>query len=409
MKKRFRSLFKKWIPGIISGGADNDPAGISTYSISGAQFGYQQLWLMIVSTPMLIAVQAMCARIGDVTRQGLMTVIKRQYGIFLAMIAMTILLLTNTVTTGADLAGMAEALGLLTGISYKWWIVPIAVFLWYMIVFNNFRIIEKYLLFLSCIFLSYAVSAILSGPRWVDVFTAIVFPPIHLTPQYFATALGILGTTITPFLFFWQSKEELEEHNTKRQLLLLSRREDKLVAPGFIYSNFISLCIMISTGAVLHSRGITSIASAAEAARALEPFAGSYARILFAIGIIGAGLLAIPVLVSSTAYAVSEAFGWRESLSAQPKKAKPFYGIITLSFILAVCLAYWPIAPMQALYYSQVFAGMLAPMLIILIMLLANNKRVMGSSVNGWFDNIFGFLTIVVMVGSTCILLYQLF
>jgi len=402
MVVRWRRIIKKWIPGIISGGADNDPSGIATYSISGAQFGYNQLWLLILSTPMLISVQAMCGRLGDVKKKGLMMIIREHYAPAIAILASVVLIITNTATLGADIAGMADAFGLVTNTSFMWWVLPLSVILWYVIVFKNFKIIERYLFGLSFVFFAYIVSGILAKPDWGKVLVSIVHPTTSFTLEYFVAATGLLGTTITPFLFFWQARQGVEEHQKTQELTLEAKREDARVAPGFIYSNVISLFIMISTAAVIHAGGAKGIVTAADAARGLEPIAGPLSKYVFAFGIIGAGLMAIPVLATSTAYAVAETFGWRESLSDAVSRARGFYAVISATMVFGVLVAISGVPPMIALLYSQVLNGILGPILVVLIILMCNDQKIMGRFVNRWFDNVFGWITVVTMVlGST--------
>lgn len=405
---RWRRILRRWIPGIISGGADNDPAGISTYSIAGAQFGYQQLWLLVLSTPMLISVQAMCARLGDVKRKGLMAIMREHYAPAFQIAALVVLVVTNIATLGADLAAMADALGLVTRTPFSWWVIPVSVGVWYIVVFKNYKTIERYLFFLTFVFLAYVVSGILIGPNWIEVARAIAFPKVEFSTRYFIAGLGLLGTTITPFLFFWQSKQEVEEHHSRAMLEREAKREDTHVAPGFIYSNIISLFIMIATAGVLHAHGVTDIVDASAAARALTPFVGPYAKYLFAAGIVGSGLLAIPILAASTAYVVAESFGWRDSLSDKVDQAKGFYTTLTASFLVGVGIAISGIQPMIALLYSQVLNGILGPVLIVLILFMCNDRKIMGSSVNTWFDNLFGWLTVIVMLLGTSGLFWQL-
>ncbi|MEK9143441.1 MAG: divalent metal cation transporter [Patescibacteria group bacterium] len=404
-----RERIRRWIPSIIAGGADNDPAGIATYSLSGAMFGYNQLWLLILSTPMLIAVQAMCARLGDVKREGLMTIIKAHYAPVVAYASAGILIIANTTTLGADLAGVSEVVGLVTKTSYIWWVIPISIVLWYLVVFNNFRRIERYLFILSFVFLSYVVAGFLARPQWREVLSAIVAPHIDFSFNYLLAGIGLLGTTITPFLFFWQAKQGMEEKMSGRELVVVAKREDAFLAPGFIYSNIISLFIMIASSRALFGKGGISVFTAGDAARALEPLAGSWASGLFAIGIVGSGLLAVPVLATSTAYAVSEAFGWRDSLSDRPNKAKGFYTVLTAAMIVGVAIAASGVAPMKALLYSQVLSGMLGPILIILILFMCNDKKIMGHYVNRWFDNFFGWLTVIVLIAGSIGIFWQLF
>lgn len=405
---RWRKLFRRWIPGIISGGADNDPSGIATYSISGAQFGYQQLWLLVISTPMLIAIQAMCARLGDVKRKGLMAIMRDHYAPIFAISASIVLIITNIATLGADLAGMADAFGLATHSSFIWWVIPVSVIMWYVILFQNHKVIEKYLFSLSFAFLAYIVSAFLSKPDWFRVIREIFVPSMTPSVPFFLAGLGLMGTTITPFLFFWQSRQGAEEHKAKQELLHEAKKEDKEVAPGFVFSNLISLFIIISTASVFHARGSYVIVTAADAARALEPLAGSFATYLFSFGIICSGLLAVPVLAASTAYVVAETFGWRESLSDRINKAKGFYTVLTASILVGVGIAMSGVSPMQALLYSQVLNGILAPILIILILFMCNDKKIMGTYVNRWFDNVFGWIAVVIMLLGSAGLFWQL-
>lgn len=404
IKGRLRNL----LPGIISGGADNDPAGISTYAISGARFGYQQLWLMIVATPMLIAVQAMCARLGNVKRKGLMAIIKDHFPLPLVYVAMAILIITNIATLGADLSAVASAIGLITNTDFSWWVIPAALVILFIVVFSNYRVMEKYLFLLTFVFLAYIAATFLAQPDWGEVIRSIVWPKIELKPEYLVVTLGLLGTTITPFLFFWQSKQELEEKKSEKQLIQEATKEDEIILPGFAYSNLISIFIMISTGAVLHKNGITEIKDAGMAAQALAPLAGSWAKYLFAIGIIGSGLLAIPILATSTAYVVAEVWGWRDSLSDKFNRARGFYLVISIAVFLGVVIALSGIEPMTAILYSQVLNGILAPVLILMILWLCNSKSVMGNLTNNRFDNLFGGFTVLVMGGSAFGLIWQL-
>ena len=406
---RFRRVFHRIIPSIIAGGADNDPAGIATYSISGAQFGYHQVWLIILSTPMLIAVQAMCARLGDVKRKGLMMIIKEHYAPVVVYVSAAILIIANTTTLGADFAGVAEAVGMVTKTPYVWWVAPIAIMLWVIVVYKSFRVIERYLFFLSIVYLAYVASGFLARPVWGEVLGAIVRPKIEFSLSYLLAGVGLLGTTITPFLFFWQAKQGTEEKNSRRELAADAKEEDRLLAPGFIYSNIISLFIMVASARALYGKGGVAIITAADAARALTPLAGPWATVLFSVGIIGAGLLAVPVLAASTAYAVAETFGWRDSLSDRPNKAKGFYTVLTAAMVVGVGIAMSGIAPMTALLYSQVLNGMLGPILVTLILVMCNDKKIMGSIVNRWFDNVFGVVTILVLTAGSVGVFWQLF
>jgi NRAMP (natural resistance-associated macrophage protein)-like metal ion transporter len=401
----FRDRVRKWIPGIITGSADNDPAGITTYAVSGAQFGYHQLWLLILSTPMLIAVQSMSARIGDVTRKGLMTVIRERFHPGFVYITLIILVISNVATLSADIMAVAEAFGLTTGLRSTYFIIPIALIALAMMIFEDFKRIEKVFLVLSLVFFAYVASAIISGPDWAVVFRAIILPQISFDNEFLVTGLGLMGTTITPFLFFWQSRTHVEEHETKKELREDAKNEDRRLAPGFIYSNMISFFIIVSTATVFHGRGLTGIATATDAALALEPVAGPLAKTVFALGIIGAGFLAIPVLGIATAYAVSEVFKWRESLSLSFRQAKGFYGVLIASICAGVAVAFMGIDPVSALLYSQVLNGMLSPVLIVLLLILTNDRKLMGTAGNGIIDNVLGIMAVTVMTAGTILLL----
>jgi NRAMP (natural resistance-associated macrophage protein)-like metal ion transporter len=399
--KRIKRLLKRSVPGLITGGADNDPAGIATYSISGAAFGFSQLWVMLIATPMLIAVQSMCAKLGDVQRKGLSIILREHFSPVISWLATIVLIVSNVITIGADILAISAALELMTHVGLHYWVLPVTILVWYIVLFQDYKRIRKFLLILLLFFLAYVIAAFLAHPHWFEVFHGLLVPTFKgVDKSYYVAAVGILGTTITPYLFFWQVKEEIEEYPSRKQALSDSKREDLVLSPGFIFSQIITIFIIIAAGATLFHSG-TSINSAADAARALEPIAGHYATLVFAIGIIGAGLLALPVLSASTAYVVAETAGWKhDSLNNKIRSAKGFYAVITLSLLAGVAIMVLGINPIRALYYSQVLAGLLAPFLLILILILANRKAVMGEYRNGWFDNIFGTLAILVMVAA---------
>ena len=395
---KFQKYLKRITSGLVTGGADNDPSGISTYSISGARFGFGQLWLMVLATPMLIAVQSMCTRLAHITRRGLSTVLRQHFSPLVSWGATGILLLSNTVTIGADILAVSLALELLTSIRLTYWIIPITLLIWYIILFQNYKIISRYLLFMLVFFLSYIVAAVMANPDWLMVIKSIFLPSFKgAGKDYYMAAVAILGTTITPYLFFWQVKEELEDHLTIREAHEEARHEDRLNAPGFIFSQIITLFIMIAAAASLHDGGI-SIRTAADAAKALEPVAGRFAVDIFALGIIGAGLLAIPVLAASSATVLAETAQWRHSdLNDKISTAKGFYAVITLSLLAGVSILLLGIDPLRAMYFSQIVAGVAAVPLLVLIFLLTNDKQIMGEFTNSWFDNIFSLLAILVM------------
>lgn len=401
--------FKKWIPSIITGASDNDPSGISTYSIVGARFGYSLNWLMVAATPMLIAVEAMVARLADVKRKGLSAIINEHFPKPIGVLSAFILAIVNIATIGADLSGMSSALGLIIGVDSVLYVFIMAILVWIIVFFLDFKTVTKWLLVMVFFSFSYIIAAVLARANWVEVFTQTFMPSISLNLGFFAAATALLGTTIAPYLFFWESGEEVESKEPKGMLLTRARHEDRIVAPGFIVSNIISLFIMIAAATVLFKNGITDIKDAAAAAEALAPFAGEYAKTLFAVGILGAGFLAVPVLATTTAYAIAETFGWRDSLSDKVSKAKGFYTVIAISILVGIFISAVGIDPIRALFYSQVLTGILTPFLLLLILLLCNNKKVMGAYTNKWFDNTFGFLALLAMAGSSIGLFWQFF
>lgn len=405
---KYKKIIKSWkkiTPGVITGGADNDPSGIATYSISGALFGYSQLWIMVLATPMLIAVQSMCSRLGNIKREGLTSMLRENFSPWIAWLAAVIVIIANVATIGADILAMSEAASLITHIGAKFWLLPITIGIWYIVLFKNYKVLSRLLLVMVLFFLAYIGAAVLAKPDWGQVLQNSFFPNLFGLPaNYFVAAVGILGTTITPYLFFWQVKEEVEEKKTKKEAMNEAAHEDRINSPGFIFSQIIALFIMIATAATLHVRGV-EITSAADAARALSPVAGNWASLLFSIGILGAGILALPILAASTAYVVAEAGRFKhESLNDKVKNARGFYTVITLSLLSGVGMLILGINPISALYYSQVLAGILAPFLLILILILTNRKSVIGEFRNGWFDNFFGTLAILVMFAASILM-----
>ena len=397
-------LLRKYGAGIVTGAADDDPTGISTYSVIGATTGLSQMWLLLLSTPMLVIVQGMCAKIGDVTRKGLGKVIEDRYGFSVALLATMVLIISNMTTISADLLGLVAGLNLLMPqIATVWFIPPVTVLLLYLVLFKSYRLIEKFLLLMALFLATYIISGIMARPDWPSVIKALVIPHIEWNILWLAAAVGLLGTTITPYLFYWQTTEEVEEHRTIQQ----GRKALKAVIPGMIYSNVVSGFIIIAAASVFYDHGIT-ITSARDAALALAPLAGNSATVLFAIGMIGSGLLAIPVLAASTSYAVAETFGWKEGLDKKVKQAKGFYAVMTVVFFVSAALAASGIDPIKALFFSQVLAGLLAPILLTLIILLAADSKVMGQYKNNMWTNIGGWVTVGVMFAASAAFLYQL-
>lgn len=406
MKTSLKHYFKKTVPGIITGAADNDPSGITSYSLSGAIYGYSQLWLMALAAPMLIAVQSMSAKIANVRHKGLATIFREHFSPVTAWLAMTVLIVVNIATIGADILAVSLAFEMLTGIKMAFWILPVVVFVWYLIVFKNYKTLKNFLLLMVVFFFAYILSAMLAKPDWLAVSKGLFIPsfPAHDAKGFFAAAVAILGTTITPYVFFWQAKEELEEHHSIASARSEIRHEDKINAPGFIFSQIIAIFIIIAAGATLYQSG-AGLNTATDAAKALAPLAGKLASGLFALGIIGAGLLALPILSISAAEVVAETFGFHHhNLDNKPKSAKAFYAVSTLLLIGGLAVIVTGIDPLQALFYSQILAGLVSPLLIALILWICNSKAAMGEFTNGWFDNFFGSLAMIVMIVSAILM-----
>ena len=267
--------FKRAVPGVITGAADNDPSGIATYSISGSLFGFSQLWLMVLATPMLIAVQSMCARLGNIQRKGLSVILREQFAPWVSWVATVVLIIANVTTIGADILAVSEAFALITHIGAKVWILPVTLLVWYIVLFKNYKVLAKYFLVLILFFFAYIIAAVLAKPDWGSVVHSIFVPRFsEFNSAYYIAAVAVLGTTITPYLFFWQVKEEIEEHKTKLEAEAEVKHEDLINAPGFIFSQAITLFIMIAAGATLHQSG-TQIHTALDAAQALAPVAGN--------------------------------------------------------------------------------------------------------------------------------------
>jgi len=310
--------------------------------------------------------------------------------------------IAEAITMGADLLAMGAAFELLTGVKFIYWVVPLAAVMALVTIFADYKVLSKYLLWLVAVFATYILAAFLSRPNWGAVLRSTVVPQISFSPDYFLGAVGLLGTTITPYLFFWQASGEIEE---RRGAQGISRRNVDIGA-GMVWSNLTAFSILVATGAVLYSHH-TTIKTAADAARALEPFAGPYATVLFAVGVIGAGLLAIPVLAASAAFGVAGLAGWRRGLGRHAKNAPQFYVVIGLAFLVAMELAVSAVNPIKALFYSQVLDGLIAPVLVVLLLVLTSSRKLMGDFVNGVTTKVIGWIAVVVMVLADVAVVYQ--
>jgi Mn2+/Fe2+ NRAMP family transporter len=394
-RKRLKPL-QKLVHGFIIGNADNDPAGISTYTIVGARTGLSLVLFHLLSAPLLINTQAICARIGDVTKKGLATIIRLYYGKNIALILMLLVIIPNLVTLGADFVGMASGLNLIfPNINIIVFLPLIAGLLWYIVVFKSYRELARILTGLGIIFLSYIAAAFLTRPDWSAVGRQIFLPQLEFTPSFWLIAVAMLGTTITPFLFYWQVTEEIEDHPSVKNV----KSEVGEVAWGLIFAVIISTFIIITSALTLFPQGIT-VSSAAEAAQALRPFAGELSYLLFAIGLVGSGMLAIPVLTSTSAYTVAETFNWRSGLNKTINQAKGFYTVLTLSFFVGLSMTLLKISPIKILFYSQVLNGLITPFVLAVILNLASKDVLMKKYTIGKTQKTLGWLTVIVMIAA---------
>lgn len=381
-----RLLLKSLGPGLITGAADDDPSGIATYSIAGAQFGNKLLWTAPLSWPLMAAVQIMCARIGMVTGRGLAGALKQRFPPWFLIIAIVALLIANTINIAADLAGMADAATMLTGINSHFYVVAFALLILGATIWLGYKQIANILKWLVLVLLAYPITAFVVGADWAAVLRHTLLPSLPQSREEWSTLVAILGTTISPYLFFWQTSEEVEEGKAAGLNTVTARRgatEEELqlrrvdVGVGAFFSNAAMFFIILTTSLTLNRHGITNIETTRQAAEALRPFAGKFAATLFTIGIVGVGFLAIPTLAGSAAYAFAETFRWRQGLDKKLSRARSFYAIILLSTAAGVVLDFAGINPVKALYWTAVINGLLAPFLLVAILVIASDKKLM--------------------------------
>jgi NRAMP (natural resistance-associated macrophage protein)-like metal ion transporter len=388
-------------PGLITGAADDDPSGIATYSQAGAQFGYGMLWTMLLTFPLMVGIQAVSARIGRVSGHGLATNIRRHFPAWLLYTLVGMLLVANVINIAADIAAMGQAVRLVVGGPAHWYAAAAGALSVVLQVSMPYRRYVKVLKWLTLALLAYVGTALMLKLPWLTVLHHAVLPTLSWQPAYITTVVAIFGTTISPYLFFWQASQEVEDlradpdaqplkhagDQAKEQLQRI--KIDTVVGMGF--SNLVALFIMLTTAATLGAHGVTQIASSAQAASALRPIAGDFAFALFSMGIIGTGLLAVPVLAGSAAYAVAGAMRWKNSLELQLSGAKKFYAIIIGATLIGTALCFTSLDPIRALYWSAVINGVIAVPIMVVVMLLASRPAVMGElvisrrlSVLGW-------------------------
>lgn len=410
LTKRVGKFWHQLGPGLTTGAADDDPSGIATYSQTGSRYGYQLLWLAIFTFPFMTIVQEMCARIGLVTGRGLATNIRLHFPRWVLYLCAGLLFFANTLNIGADLGAMAAATQLISPqMGFGLLLIIFTVVTLLLQLFTSYARYARILKWLSLALLAYVFTALtLRDINWAEVLRGIFIPSLSVSREQIILLCGIFGTTISPYLFFWQTSQEVEEEILEGKTTIAARRAEVNathihdmrtdVWSGMLFSNLVMFFIILACGAVLHTAGITNITSAAEAAEALRPFAGSGATLLFAAGVVGIGLLAVPVLAGSAAYAITESFRWKEGLYRKLKDAYAFYGVIVLSTIAGLGLHFFGLNPIKALIFAAVANGLVAPIVLVLIVRLASDGRIMGTFVNSRVIQIFGWLITGIMV-----------
>ncbi|MEY4594196.1 MAG: hypothetical protein RIQ47_606 [Bacteroidota bacterium] len=406
------SFIDKIGPGLVTGASDDDPSGIATYSQAGATFGFATLWTAWFTFPLMASMQEMCARIGLVTSSGLTGVLKQHYSRSLLYLMILACFPAITLNIGADIAGMGAVANLLfptihAGIFSVFFTALLLIF----IIYLPYRKLAKLLKWFCIALFSYLIVPFLVDLDWKLVFTSAVHPQIRFEKSYLLILVAVLGTTISPYMFFWQTSMEVEEKQQRSLVvdkkMLSDMRTD--VDFGMFFSCLVMFFIMLTTGAILNPSGITQIETVEQAALALLPLAGSMAYLLFAIGIIGTGFLAIPVLAGSLSYITSETFGWSEGLDKKFHEAKGFYVVMICSVVVALLINFIGISPVQSLLYTAVLYGLTSPIMIIIILHISNNREIMGSYTNRWYSNVLGVITFFLMTSAAVALVWMTF
>lgn len=422
--KKWRSYLRRLGPGLVTGAADDDPSGIATYSQTGAQFGYGQLWTAIFMLPLMIAIQESCTRIGAVHGKGLVAVIKDYFPSYIVNIIVFLLVMTNTINIGADIGAMAAAAALIVKIPYVVLTFIFAAGIICALVLIPYRTFAKYLKWFCLSFLAYPLTLIIIDAPWSNIISATFIPHIEFNKDFLIILSGVFGTTISPYLFFWQPAQEVEEERAHHVLNHLNRshlisrfirlmRVDNFI--GMLFSQISMWSIIVVTGTVLHTHGITDIQTATDAAEALEPLvqqfphSGLLAKLIFALGIIGFGCISIPVLAGSSAYALSDIYNWPEGLQLKFSAARSFYSVIIISTLIGLIVNFVGISPMKALVYTAVINSLVAIPLILVIGILGSRRSVMGEYKNGLLSQTFIWLTFSGMLVTAIAMLISLF
>lgn len=406
--EKIKKILRKLGPGFITGASDDDPSGIATYAQTGAIFGYSQLWTSIFSFPFMTVIQEISGRTGMVTGKGIAAIVKEHYARPVAYATVLLLVIANTINIGADLGAMAASAKLLIGVPFEVLLIGMTTFTLILEIFVPYPAYARILKYLTFSLFAYIVTAFFVKQDWNAIAIATLIPQIALNKDYLFNIVAILGTTISPYLFFWQANEEVEEEIEHHKLRVMGKGIPRIskgdirdmridTTIGMFFSNTVMFFIIVTIASTLHVNGITNIETADQAALALKPFAGDFAFLLFALGIVAIGLLAVPILAGSAAYAVSEVLNWRSGLSKKLSQAYGFYGVIAVATIIGLFVNFTPIKPFQMLYYAAILNGICAPPLMILIMLISNNKQIMGKHTNSSFSNTMGWIITGVM------------
>ncbi len=427
---RAKKVMKVLGPGLITGASDDDPSGIATYSQAGAQFGLKTLWTALITFPLMAGIQEMCARIGLVTTVGLTTTLKKHYPKWLLYLMMLFSIPAIILNIGADIAGMGAVAHLIfPAVKPMVFSVAFTIVLFLLIVFLPYEKIVAVLKYLCLAMLLYIAVPFFTSPNWMQVLKNTFVPTIQFNKDFIEMLVAILGTTISPYLFFWQVTMEAEDVKHAKQLVLARRklirrtkddpdsRERNFVFRlikkmqldvnfGMLLSTLVMFFIILATGTALNPHGITHIDTVEQAAKALEPVAGKASYLLFALGVVGTGLLAIPVLTGSLSYIVAETFGWRASLDKKYWQAKEFYLVISVSLLVGLLINYIGLSPIKALYYTAILYGLTSPVIIAIVLHIGNNKKIMSAYTNGKLSNTLGIITLVLMTAAAASLIY---
>jgi NRAMP (natural resistance-associated macrophage protein)-like metal ion transporter len=412
--QRFNRFLRILGPGLITGAADDDPSGIATYSQTGAQFGYGQLWTVLFMLPLMTAVQEACARIGAVTGKGIAAVVRDNYSRKVLIATVLLVVFANTINIGADIGAMASATGLLVPVPFPMLAIGFTALVLLLEVFVSYKIYVKLLKWLALALLAYPLTALIVNLDWPVVLKSLLIPHIELSFEFLFIITGVLGTTISPYMFFWQASEEVEDEIAEKRLAqkggtprishqyIKNMRIDN--ALGMLFSEITTFSIIVVSAAVLNAHGMNDVQTSADAAKALEPlvqgfpYAGLVAKLVFSLGIVGLGLLAVPVLAGSASYALSEAFGWKEGLYRKFTQAHGFYGVITVATLGGLLINFVGIDPVKALIFTAVFNGVAAVPLVYLIGRISQNEGIMGEYKSGKLSRIVVGLTFILML-----------